>query len=99
MTHRTAGITAWVLLSAVVHAEAAGLGIPLDGFIGTFETFVTGLGLVVGLVGLTGYVGSLMDNSFSNILAGSVGFFVKAGLLGGGGALLGLMGLVGGATL
>ena len=29
MTHRTAGITAWVLLSAVVHAEAAGLGIPL----------------------------------------------------------------------
>ena len=41
----------------------------------------------------------LMDNPFSNILAGSVGFFVKAGLLGGGGALLGLMGLVGGATL
>ena len=31
---------------------------PLDGFIGTFETFVTGLGLVVGLVGLTGYVGA-----------------------------------------
>ena len=45
-------------------ATAAGLGIPLDGFIGTFETFVTGLGLVVGLVGLTGYVGSLMDNPF-----------------------------------
>jgi hypothetical protein len=43
-------------------AQAAGLGIPLDGFIGTFETFVTGLGLAVGLVGLTGYVGSLMDN-------------------------------------
>ena len=92
-------VGAWVLLSGVLQAEAAGLGIPLDGFIGTFETFVTGLGLVVGLVGLTGYVGSLMDNPFSNILAGSVGFFVKAGLLGGGGALLGLMGLVGGATL
>ena len=42
--------------------HAAGLGIPLDGFIGTFETFVVGLGLAVGLVGLTGYVGSLMDN-------------------------------------
>src|SRR6185436_9862263 len=80
-------------------ATAAGLGIPLDGFIGSFETFVTGLGLVVGLVGLTGYVGSLMDNPFSNILAGSVEFFVKAGLLGGGAALLGVLGLVGGATL
>ena len=80
-------------------AQAAGLGIPLDGFIGTFETFVVGLGLAVGLVGLTGYVGSLMDNPFSNILAGSVGFFSKAGLLGGGTALMGLVGLVGGATL
>ncbi|HEY5864019.1 MAG TPA: hypothetical protein VI542_00480 [Candidatus Tectomicrobia bacterium] len=80
-------------------ALAAGLGIPLDGFIGTFETFVVGLGLLVGLIGLTGYVGSLMDNPFSNILAGSVGFFVKAGLLGGGTALMGVLGLVGGATL
>ena len=78
---------------------AGSLGIPLDGFIGTFETFVTGLGLLVGLIGLTGYVGSLMDNPFSNILAGSVGFFTKAGLLGGGTALLGVLGLVGGATL
>jgi hypothetical protein len=95
----TWGRAAALLLLAAQPARAAGLGIPLDGFIGTFETFVTGLGLVVGLVGLTGYVGSLMDNPFSNILAGSVGFFVKAGLLGGGAALLGLMGLVGGATL
>jgi hypothetical protein len=54
------GVVAWTLLSGVLQAEAAGLGIPLDGFIGTFETFVTGLGLVVGLVGLTGYVGSLV---------------------------------------
>ena len=83
----------------MVQAEAAGLGIPLDGFIGSFEVFVTGLGLVIGLVGLTGYVGSLMDNPFSNILAGSVGFFTKAGLLGGGAAMLGVLGLVGGATL
>jgi hypothetical protein len=80
-------------------AQAAGLGIPLDGFVGQFETFVTGLGMAVGLVGLTGYVGSLMDNPFSNILAGSVGFFTKAGMLGGGVALMGLVGLVGGATL
>lgn len=94
----TVGSAVGLLLTAHP-VMAAGLGIPLDGFIGTFETFVTGLGLVVGLVGLTGYVGSLMDNPFSNILAGSVGFFTKAGLLGGGAALLGVLGLVGGATL
>ena len=51
---------ALLLLLAAQPVMAAGLGIPLDGFIGTFETFVTGLGLVVGLVGLTGYVGSLV---------------------------------------
>ena len=101
--------TQWAVASSVAmailglltarSALAAGLGIPLDGLIGTFETFVVGLGLAVGLVGLTGYVGSLMDNPFSNILAGSVGFFTKAGMLGGGATLLGLVGLVGGATL
>lgn len=99
MTYRTAALVIWMLLSSLGQGDAAGLGIPLDGFIGNFETFVVGLGLLVGLIGLTGYVGSLMDNPFSNILAGSVGFFVKAGLLGGGTALMGVLGLVGGATL
>lgn len=78
---------------------AGALGIPLDGFLNQFQTFVVGLGLIMGLVGLTGYVGSLFDNPFSNILAGSIGFFTKAGLLGGGVILMGLLGLVGGATL
>jgi hypothetical protein len=87
-----------VLLSVHV-SHAAGLGIPLDGFLTQFQTFVVGLGLIMGLVGLTGYVGSLFDNPFSNILAGSIGFFTKAGLLGGGVILMGLLGLVGGATL
>jgi hypothetical protein len=86
------------LLSAQT-SFAAGLGIPLDGFLTTFQTFVVGLGLIMGLVGLVGYVGSLFDNPFSNILAGSIGFFTKAGLLGGGTVLMGLLGLVGGATL
>ena len=80
-------------------AFAAGLGIPLDGFLATFQTWVVGLGLIMGLVGLTGYVGAQFDNPFSHILAGSVGFFTRAGILGGGTVLLGLMGLVGGATL
>ena len=46
-----------------------------------------------------GYVGSLCDNPFSHILSGSIGFFTKAGILGGGTVLMGLLGLVGGATL
>jgi hypothetical protein len=84
---------------SVGQASAGGLGIPLDGFLATFQVFVIGLGLIMGLVGLAGYVGSLFDNPFSHILAGSVGFFTKAGLLGGGSVLLGMLGLVGGAVL
>jgi hypothetical protein len=88
-------ITMALLLLLSARASYAGaLGIPLDGFLTTFQTFVVGLGLIMGLVGLTGYVGSLFDNPFSNILAGSIGFFTKAGLV-----LMGLLGLVGGATL
>ena len=78
---------------------AGALGIPLDGFLATFQTWVTGLGLAMGLVGLTGYIGAQFDNPFSHILSGSIAFFTRAGLLGGGTVLLGLMGLVGGATL
>jgi hypothetical protein len=92
------GLGGLVLLSAQT-SFAGALGIPLDGFLTTFQTFVVGLGLIMGLVGLTGYVGSLFDNPFSNILASSIGFFTKAGLLGGGVTLMGLLGLVGGATL
>jgi hypothetical protein len=94
----TFGIGTVVVLSARA-SWAGALGIPLDGFLTTFQTFVVGLGLIMGLVGLTGYVGSLFDNPFSNILAGSVGFFTKAGLLGGGVVMMGMLGLVGGATL
>ncbi len=92
------GMGGVVLLSARL-SSAGALGIPLDAFLTTFQTFVVGLGLIMGLVGLVGYVGSLFDNPFSHVLAGSIGFFTKAGLLGGGTVLLGLLGLVGGATL
>ena len=93
-----------VLLLVVVlvhdHAHAATLaGIQLGAFLDQFQTFVIGMGLVVGLVGLLGYVGSLFDNPFSNILAGSVSFFTKAGLLGGGTAMLTFLGLTCGALL
>jgi len=88
-------------LGLVVRSAAAGgFGIAgLDAFLTTFATGVTGIGLLIGGVGLAGYVGSQMDNPFSTILAGSINFFTKAGILGGGTAMLGTLGLVAGATL
>src|SRR5207244_10613049 len=81
-------------------AAAGGFGIPgLDAFLTTFATGVTGMGILIGGVGLAGYIGSQMDNPFSTILAGSINFFTKAGILGGGTAMLGTLGLVAGATL
>jgi hypothetical protein len=80
-------------------ASAAGLGIPLDGFLATFLLWVTGLGLLIGTIGLAGWIASMFDNPFSTLLSGSVGYFTKAGLLGGGTVILPLLGLVGGATL
>ncbi len=67
-----------VVLFSARASFAGALGIPLDGFLTQFQTWVVGLGLIMGLVGLVGYVGSLFDNPFSHVLAGSIGFFTKA---------------------
>jgi len=90
---------ALVVLGSARAARAAGLGIPLDGFLTTFTTWVIGLGFLIGIVGLAGWIASHMDNAYSPLLSGSVGFFTKAGLLGGGTAIFTAMGLVAGATL
>lgn len=95
----TVGGAGFLLLLHTAHAGAFALGIPADGFITTLETSAIGLGLVVGSVGLVGWIGSQMDNSFAPILAGSVPFFTRAGVLGGGTAILGTLGLVSGAML
>ena len=92
------GVLGLVVLGAW-GVEAASLGIPFDSFLTQLETFVIGMGMIVGMVGLIGYIGSLMDNPFSHILGGSISFFTKAGLLGGGTIIMGLVGLVSGATL
>jgi hypothetical protein len=88
------------LVFGVRTAAAGGFGIAgLDAFLTTFATGVTGMGILIGGVGLAGYIGSQMDNPFSTILAGSINFFTKAGILGGGTAMLGTLGLVAGATV
>jgi hypothetical protein len=102
MKHRiffiaNATVAVMIMTQPIVFAGA--LGIPLDAFLVTFTTFVQGLGLVLGTVGLAGWIGSLFDNPFSTILAGSVNYFTKAGMLGGGLFILPLLGLVAGATL
>jgi hypothetical protein len=45
-----------LLVLSVRLASAGGLGIPLDGFLTTFVTFVTGLGTLIFLLGLGSYV-------------------------------------------
>src|SRR6516165_9634831 len=67
------------LVFGVRTAAAGGFGIAgLDAFLTTFATGVTGMGILIGGVGLAGYIGSQMDNPFSTILAGSINFFTKA---------------------
>jgi hypothetical protein len=97
-TYTVVGGLLLVALS-VQGAQAAALGIQLDTFLATFETFVIGMGMIVGLVGLMGWIGASMDNSFGHILAGSIGFFTRAGLLGGGTVIMGLLGLTSGAVV
>jgi uncharacterized membrane protein len=95
-------VVTWVVVGMLLSARvsfAGALGIPLDGFLQQFQQWVIGIGLVVGITGLLGWIGAMFDNPFSHILSGSIGFFTKAGLLGGGTVILTAMGLVGGATV
>jgi hypothetical protein len=96
---RSVWLTVGILLSFVVQAESAAMGIPLDAFLNTYTTFIVGTGLVVGLAGLTGWILAQMENEYGNMFAGGIRFFGKAGLLGGGTVMLTALGLVGGATL
>jgi hypothetical protein len=72
-------LAVYALIFGVRTASAGGFGIAgLDAFLTTFATGVTGMGILIGGVGLAGYIGSQMDNPFSTILAGSINFFTKA---------------------
>ena len=78
---------------------AGGLGIPLDGFLTQWQTWVIGLGIVLFITGLAGWAGEKFNTPYQPMLAGSMSLFTNAGLLGGGLVLAGLLGLTAGATL
>ena len=85
-------------LSALT-AEAGGLGIPMDGFIVSFTDTIVGLGWPIGLLGLAGWAGAHLNNTFGALIGGSINLFATAGLLGGGVTIMGLLGLAAGAVL
>jgi len=96
---RQALILALILALPGTAAQAAGLGIPLDGFLTTWTAWVVGLGFVLFITGLAGWAGEKFNTPYQPMLAGAMGFFTTAGILGGGTSIAGLMGLAVGATL
>jgi hypothetical protein len=98
---RLRSVPFWLALFAVGvgSSEAAGLGIPLDGFLTTWQAWVIGLGIVLFITGLAGWAGEKFNTPYQPMLAGAMGFFTTAGLLGGGSVIAGLLGLAVGATL
>lgn len=80
-------------------AQAGGLGIPMDGFLTQFTDTVVGIGYPIGLLGLAGWAGAHLNNSFGSLIGGSINLFSTAGLLGGGTAIMGTLGLAAGGLL
>jgi hypothetical protein len=88
-----------LLVLSVRWASAGGLGIPLDGFLTTFLTFVTGLGSLIFLLGLGSYVYQWISVPHSPLLGNSLTMMVLGGLFGGGPVIATQLGLLAGAVL
>jgi len=99
MTRKAVWIAGALMLGQVQMSHAAGLGIPLDGFLTTWQAWVIGLGIVLFITGLAGWAGEKFNTPYQPMLAGSMSLFTNAGLLGGGLVVAGLLGLTAGATL
>src|SRR5882672_4425473 len=101
MSRRVKGLSLALvlLLGSVTSSLAGGLGIPLDGFLTQWQGWVIGLGIILFITGLAGWAGEKFNTPYQPMLAGSMGIFTTAGLLGGGLTIAGLMGLTAGATL
>jgi hypothetical protein len=99
---RTRTIVSWglvLLLVSARFASAGGLGIPLDGFLTTFVTYVTGLGALIFLLGLGSYVYQWISVPHSPLLGNSLTMMVLGGLFGGGPIIATQLGLLSGAVL
>jgi hypothetical protein len=99
---RTRHVISWslvLLLFSARFANAGGLGIPLDGFLTMFLTFVTGLGSLIFLLGLGSYVYQWISVPHSPLLGNSLTMMVLGGLFGGGPIIATQLGLLSGAVL
>lgn len=87
-----------VILSAR-YASAGGLGIPLDGFLTTLLTFVTGLGLLMFTAGAASWGYNYLTSPHTPLLSGTINLMVGGGILGGAGIIGAAIGLTSGALL
>jgi hypothetical protein len=88
-----------VLLAHVRYASAGGLGIPLDGFLATLLTFVTGLGLLMFTAGAASWGYNYLTSPHTPLLSGTINLMVGGGILGGAGIIGAAIGLTTGAVL
>jgi len=93
---------AWAVAFIVLGGRAAaagGLGIALDGFLTAFLTFITGLGGIIFLLGMSSYVYQWVSSPHSPLLSNSLTYIVLGGLLGGTPIIGTQLGLISGALL
>jgi hypothetical protein len=88
-----------VSILLVKSAIAGGLGIPLDGFLTTFLTFVTGLGSLIFMLGLGSYVYQWISVPHSPLLGNSLTMMVLGGIFGGGPLIATQLGMLAGAVI
>jgi len=88
-----------LLLVQVRWAAASGLGIPLDGFLITLLTFITGLGLLMFTAGAASWGYNYLTSPHTPLLSGTINLMVGGGILGGVGIIGAALGLTTGAVL
>jgi hypothetical protein len=88
-----------LLLAQARFAAAGGLGIPLDGFLTTLLTFITGLGLLMFTAGAASWGYNYLTSPHTPLLSGTINLMVGGGILGGAGIIGAAIGLTTGATL
>jgi hypothetical protein len=99
-TGRTiATLVVLLLLAHVQYAAAGGLGIPLDGFLTTLLTFITGLGLLMFTAGGASWGYNYLTSPHTPLLSGTINLMVGGGILGGVGIIGAAIGLTSGALL